>query len=62
MTEWAISEQAARLHADAMVCDFCYTWMEHGAEDLKLGSIPRMISSGYDFVSLTLAKRRADTG
>jgi membrane dipeptidase len=46
---------AASLHRDALVCDLVLPWTRYGRPDLREQTLPRMIASGVDFVSLTLA-------
>ncbi len=55
MSKEALAEQAAKLHAEALVWDNCYPWMDHGDPALKLGALPRMVGAGCDHVSLTVA-------
>ncbi len=43
------------LHRDALVCDLTLPWTRYGRADLREETLPRMIASGVDFVSLTLA-------
>jgi membrane dipeptidase len=43
------------LHRDALVCDLTLPWVDYGRADLREQTLPRMIASGVDFVSLTLA-------
>ncbi len=50
-----ISEVADKLHRDALVWDNTIPWGDYGRHELKMGMIPRMIASGYDIVSLTVA-------
>ena len=53
--QWEISDQAAKLHHDSLVWDNTFPWGDSGRQELKMGTIPRMISSGYDVTSLTIA-------
>ncbi len=55
MNESEEERSAAALHADALVWDSCYPWMDHGDPTLKLDSLSRMVAGGYDHVSLTVA-------
>ena len=55
MTDWNVSKEAAALHADALVWDMTFPWLDFGEQALKLGTLPRMAASGFNFVSLTLA-------
>lgn len=43
------------LHRDALVCDLTLPWVDYGRADLREQTLPRMIASGVNFVSLTLA-------
>jgi membrane dipeptidase len=43
------------VHRTALVCDLTLPWIDYGRADLREQTLPRMIASGVDFVSLTLA-------
>lgn len=49
----SVSAEAA--HRSALVCDLTLPWIDCGRADLREQTLPRMIASGVDFVSLTLA-------
>ena len=51
----AVSDRAAALHADALVCDITVNWEEDLDADARHAVLPRYPASGVDFVSLTLA-------
>lgn len=56
VTQWNVSEQAAALHADALVCDMTLPWgPRYENQDTTL---PRYSASGVDFVSLTIGHDR----
>ena len=55
MTDWNVSAAAAALHRDALVWDMTLPWRDYGAPELRLGTLPRMVAHGVDFISLTLA-------
>jgi membrane dipeptidase len=46
---------AEAVHRSALVCDLTLPWIDCGRADLREQTLPRMIASGVDFVSLTLA-------
>lgn len=50
----AVSERAAALHADALVCDMTVNWEEDLEAECRHAVLPRYPASGVDFVSLTL--------
>ncbi len=50
----AVSERAAALHADALVCDLTVNWEEDLEFEHRSAVLPRYPASGVDFVSLTL--------
>jgi membrane dipeptidase len=52
---WNVRESAARLHQDALVCDFTLPYTDLGSAELKRQLLPRYIASGVDFVSLSIA-------
>ena len=43
------------LHGDALVCDLVLPWTDYGSRELREQTLPRLMASGVDFVSLTLA-------
>lgn len=49
------SISAEAVHKTALVCDLTLPWVDYGRADLREQTLPRMIASGVDFVSLTLA-------
>lgn len=49
------SISAEAVHNTALVCDLTLPWVDYGRADLREQTLPRMIASGVDFVSLTLA-------
>ena len=51
---WGVSERAAALHADALVCDMTVYREEELAEHHRLGVLPRYIAAGFNLLSLTL--------
>ena len=51
---WGVSERAAALHADALVCDMTVNWEEELAEHHRLAVLPRYVASGFNLLSLTL--------
>ena len=55
MSAWNVSEEAAALHADALVWDMTFPYLDFGAVDLKRSTLERMQASGFNMVSLTLA-------
>ena len=55
MSEWNISANASALHRKALVIDMLLPWLDYGSKDLRFGVLPRMVASGYTFISLTLA-------
>ena len=52
---WGVSERAAALHADALVCDMTVNWEVELAAHHRLGVLPRYVGAGFDLLSLTLA-------
>ena len=50
-----ISDRAAALHADALICDMTVNWEEELAEHHRLAVLPRYVASGFNLLSLTLA-------
>jgi membrane dipeptidase len=54
--KWNISEQASRLHADAVVWDMTVPWVEWPGADssLKPGALEDMAANGYSFAALTV--------
>ena len=50
----AVSNEAAALHAEALVCDMTVNWEEDLAAEYRHEVLPRYPASGVDFVSLTL--------
>ncbi len=48
---WNISEAAARLHRDAVVCDVTLPW---GPYENKEATLPRFADAGVSFLSLTV--------
>jgi len=60
--QWNVSEQAAAMHADALICDTTLPWLP-GLENQD-STLSRYIDSGVNFVSLTVGHDRynlADT-
>ena len=59
MNEWGISDEAAALHADALVWDGCISWismeMMRASYDLKISVMPRYARAGCNHVSLTVS-------
>ena len=53
--KWNISATAAKLHADALVWDNTVPWSGFGDPELKRNALSHHISSGADFVSVTVA-------
>jgi membrane dipeptidase len=49
------SVSAEAVHRTALVCDLILPWIDYGRADLREQTLPRMIASGVDFISLTLA-------
>lgn len=49
------SAAALDLHSDALVCDLVLPWTDYGSQELREQTLPRLMASGVDFVSLTLA-------
>ena len=63
ITNWNISEQAAALHRDAILCDMSKSWIiEHPEGDRRSESLEECVANGVDYVALTLAKRLARHG
>ena len=56
MAEWEISEKAAALHRDALVWDMTVGWTLAAPVARKIELLDRLVSNGYDFVSLSLAE------
>ena len=56
MGRWNVSEAAAELHADALVCDTTLPWLP-GYENQD-STLPRYAAAGVDFVSLTIGHDR----
>lgn len=54
MNGWGISQDAARLHRDAIVWDSLLPWMRYGSSELRAATLPMLVASGYTFVSLTV--------
>jgi membrane dipeptidase len=52
---WDVSERAAALHGEAMVCDLVVNWEEDFDEATRGAVLPRYSASGVNFISLTLA-------
>ena len=50
-----LSGRAADLVSSAMICDMTVNWEEDLKEEAREAVLPRYVSSGIDFVSLTLA-------
>jgi membrane dipeptidase len=56
MTNWNISEQAAALHRDAILCDMSKSWIiQHPRGDVRAESLQECVENGVDYVALTLA-------
>ena len=55
-SRWNVSERAAALHADAVVCDMTLPWMP-GYENQDT-TLPRYAASGASFVSLSVGHDR----
>ena len=56
ITNWNISEQAAALHRDAILCDMSKSWIiEHPEGDRRSESLEECVANGVDYVALTLA-------
>ena len=55
MTDCNVTEEAAALHADALVWDMTFPYRDFGVVDLKWSALERMHASGFNMVSLTLA-------
>ncbi len=55
MSTWNISETASALHKDALVWDMTLPWKVGAATDLKLAALARLVDSGYNYISLTMA-------
>ena len=53
-SEWPVSERAAALHADALVCDMTVNWEDDIEAERRRAVLPRYVASGVDFVSITL--------
>lgn len=51
----SLSERAARLHRDALLCDLTLPWLEVGSAERRAQTLPRMMANGTNFVSLTVA-------
>ncbi len=51
----SLSERAAMLHEDAVLCDLTVPWVDYGRAELRNRTLPRMAKSGANYVSLTLA-------
>ncbi len=54
MGDWNVSEEAAALHADALVWDMTFPYRDHGNTALKWSALERMLANGFNMVSLTL--------
>ena len=50
-----LSAAASDLHSDTLVCDLTLPWTDYGSRELREQTLPRLMASGVDFVSLTLA-------
>ena len=55
MSRWEISAEAAELHADALVWDMTLPIITPGVPERKAGLFARLIESGFDFTTITLA-------
>ncbi len=55
MSNWNVSEEAAALHADALVWDMTLPYLDYGNSTLKWEALERMKANGFNMVSLTLA-------
>ena len=55
MSNWNVSEEAAALHADALVWDMTLPYLDYGNSSLKWEALERMKANGFNMVSLTLA-------
>jgi len=53
--ELSLSERAVKLHREATVCDLVLPWIEIGRTELRNRTLPRMVQSGANFVSLSLS-------
>lgn len=52
---WGVSEAAAQLHADSLIWDMTFPFLDKGNVNLKWSALERMQLSGFDMISLTLA-------
>ena len=55
MSRWGISAKAAELHADSVVWDMTLPIITPGAPERKVALFARLIESGFDFTTITLA-------
>jgi membrane dipeptidase len=53
---WGISERAAALHGEAIVCDLTLPWLDY--EEHKGPVLPRFAAAGTTFISLTVSLDR----
>jgi membrane dipeptidase len=59
---WGVSEEAARLHADALIWDMTVPWGEWPGSDSsgKPAALEMMAASGYDLAALTVGGDNVD--
>jgi len=58
--QWNISERAAALHADAMVCDMTLPIGTPGNPKLKDAVPQKLVDAGFNFVSITVNGEESD--
>ena len=54
MTDWTISEEAARLHGEAIVADMLIPWRYQTGEEARRRILDSAAASGFTYISLTL--------
>ncbi len=55
MTDWNISEEAAKLHEDAVLCDTSKSWVGHEDPVGRVETLADCVANGFNYVALTLA-------
>ncbi len=56
--EWNVTEEAAKLHADALVVDLTLPWIPEAEIREKESALDRFEASGFDFLSLSIGVER----
>ena len=54
MSDWNVSEEAVALHADSLVWDMTFPYIDYGNAALKWSALERMQANGFNMVSLTV--------